>query len=421
MPPFVGYPIGARVAVVAALLAACEEGAPIPAVKHVFPAAAYSDRDLRVTITGGGFVPSYRIDSASGTRIAVDRGFSGTVGHPGATFSLRDLAWRGPTELSATIPAGLPPGAYAIKLVDPRGRTANLPAAFTALGPDAAPPDIVFDGPDGSALAAPGLTINVAVRARDGAPGRLASLSWEVIGPGGLVRDHNDCAIDDPATEVTCRFETRMPDDLRRDDVVEIQATAVDDAATPNRARASIYLRLRDRPDITRVSPEFGGAAGGTDVVIFGSGFLPGSRAFFGPTPLVPDGGFVLDEHTITGRAPPGVPGPVRIRVQTPLGAAVTDGDFAYHAPPHLDGVEPTFSPEAGGQAMRLWGTGFTSNTRVYVGDQLATAVPLQDLRVSDDQEIRGTSPPGMGRTSIWAYDADFGWSRLSDAFAWVP
>src|SRR5262249_43540463 len=157
------------------LLVACGESGPAPQVTAVTPRRGYTDRELRLQIDGAGFLPAYRIDPASGQRIGEADAFSGRVhadgdeGHGGVL--LRDFGWRGPTQLSATMDPGLPAGPYSVSITDPRGRTAVLPAAFTALGPDQSRPRIAFHSPAPDALVAPGMKLPVRLGAEDDAPG----------------------------------------------------------------------------------------------------------------------------------------------------------------------------------------------------------------------------------------------------------
>jgi hypothetical protein len=64
-------------------------------------------------------------------------------------------------------------------------------------------------------------------------------------------------------------------------------------------------------------------------------------------------------------------------------------------------------------------GRNFTPTTRVLLGSNLATAVPLGDPKFIDPAEIRGVLPPGQGQASVFVIDAEAGIGQLPAAFAW--
>ena len=100
-------------------------------------------------------------------------------------------------------------------------------------------------------------------------------------------------------------------------------AVAIDASSTGNRGQASLDFTVRARPTVQAISPSTGGTAGGTDVVITGSGFLPGSQAILEGVPLFPDGGIVIDEQTLSAHVPAHKEGSAAITVRTPLGDAI--------------------------------------------------------------------------------------------------
>jgi hypothetical protein len=62
--------------VLAASLVGCAGNEPKPRIDAVEPAQAYTDGDVRLTLTGAGFLPSFRLDPVSGERVATMEGFS---------------------------------------------------------------------------------------------------------------------------------------------------------------------------------------------------------------------------------------------------------------------------------------------------------------------------------------------------------
>ena len=124
---------------------------------------------------------------------------------------------------------------------------------------------------------------------------------------------------------------------------------------------------------MTGLSPSSGPAAGGSQVVISGSGF--GSA-----TPVVRFGGVaatVLASDpggiSVTVRTPSGTPGPTAVTVTSagPNGAgtspAVASSTFTYRAP-QIASVVPNKGPVGGGAAVTISGAGFGGASIVSFG-----------------------------------------------------
>jgi len=86
-----------------------------PTVGAIIPASAPNDRDTPVVITGTGFA------NDGGTPPAVALGAT----------SLAAVTFVNDTTLSATVPAGITPGLYALTVTNPDTGSASLPGAFT--------------------------------------------------------------------------------------------------------------------------------------------------------------------------------------------------------------------------------------------------------------------------------------------------
>jgi hypothetical protein len=405
------------VALSLAVAAGCGGSSPAPSLLSVEPGQGFADRSLRLLLRGDGFVPSYRIDPASGQRVASAAGFSGRVGEaPGAPLS--DFTWRGPTELSATLEAGLPPGAHAVTIQDPRGERAILPEGFVALGSDTAAPVVSIERPPVQALVAAGTRLAVRLVADDG-PGSVRRLRWQAQ-LGAQLLAEGDCPVQANAARVACEFDLVVPDGAVEGATLELRAVAVDEAPDPNSGEAIRSFLLGARPTVLAVMPAFGGIAGGTDVVVRGSGFLPGSRVLFGRLPLVPNGGLRVDSSTITGRTPAQPRGAVLVTVETPVGEAAVMASFDYRPAPSLDSVQPATVPAVGNVLLRVRGVDFTPETRIFVGVTLASATPLGMQERTGQTEIRGVAPPGAGRATVWAVDPTLGWDALPNALTWI-
>jgi photosystem II stability/assembly factor-like uncharacterized protein len=80
-------------------------------VTPIVPASAPNDIDTQVTITGTDFVALPAVSLGS--------------------TALTSVTWVDSTKLTATVPWGMDPGAYTLKVVNPDGGTATLAGAFT--------------------------------------------------------------------------------------------------------------------------------------------------------------------------------------------------------------------------------------------------------------------------------------------------
>jgi hypothetical protein len=255
--------------------------------------------------------------------------------------------------------------------------------------------------------------------------GSLSNAAWQVDAGGRLV-GAGSCPVPAAASHVSCDFEVMLPRELRAGEAVELQAVASDGAHPPNTLSLRRDFILGDPPSLVQVVPARGGTGGGTDVVVWGARLVPGSKVFFGPFPLSPDGGLHFDERAITGRAPPNAAGPVDIRVVTPIGEARLVRGFQYLSPPAVSGIEPIAGSRAGGFALRVTGTNFTSRTRIHLGRTLRNALPLgPPMMVPEEGEIMNLVPaaPGvdLGPVSVFAVDPDAGvGAPLLDGFTWT-
>jgi hypothetical protein len=399
-------------------LAGCAAGAPVPTLERLTPATAYTDRPLRVTIHGEGFIPSYRLDPVHDARRGDARGFSGRMVGPMMglpAVALRDFDWLDTGQLTAWMDPGLTEGTYALELRDPRGQSVTLASAFRALGPDRSPPLVDFPSPPRGTPVAPGTMVKVTVLASDPSPGALSELSWDTGDPDAP----HPCALLPSPAEVRCDFEVPIPSAMASGEHFAIGATALDQAPDPNRTRRVLTFVLNARPTLDAVEPASGGSAGGTDVVVTGSGFLAGARVLVDGQPLLPEGGMLVDDQTISGRMPPHPPGPASVTLVSPVGEGKPPLTFFYGEPPAINVVVPSEGLPAGGTAVKVFGERFGERTQVLFGETLAEAQPLMAPQLVSDREIDGTAPAGRGRTSVWVFDTAFGWDRLPGGFGW--
>ncbi len=144
-------------------------------------------------------------------------------------------------------------------------------------------------------------------------------------------------------------------------------------------------------PVLTAIAPTSGSTAGGTSIVLTGTGFTGATAVRFGTT-AVP---FILDSATqITATAPAGT-GTVTVTVTTPGGTS-NGRTYTYNVAPTLSSVAPTSGTSAGGTSVVLTGTGFTGATAVRFGATAATS-----FTVDSSTQITAVAPAGTDATSV--------------------
>jgi len=133
-------------------------------------------------------------------------------------------------------------------------------------------------------------------------------------------------------------------------------------------------------PTVSAVTPDAGPIAGGSAVVLTGTGFTGATAVTFGAT--LADDLVVVSPTQITATSPAGT-GTINVRVTTNGGTSATGtgNQFTYVAAPQIDTISPASGPTAGGTAVTLTGTNLTNATLTVDGapitptDNAATAI----------------------------------------------
>jgi hypothetical protein len=176
------------------------------------------------------------------------------------------------------------------------------------------------------------------------------------------------------------------------------------------------YASSGNPPAVTGVSPNGGSPAGGTSVVITGTGFTAASAVNFGAaaaTHVV----YNPSTQTITATSPAGF-GTVDVTVTTAAGTSATSSaDQFTYAPPVVTAVSPTNGPASGGTSVTITGTGFTGTSAVDFGPSNPASYVI-----NSDTTITATSPIGSGTVDVTVTTPD-GTSTTGggDQFSYVP
>jgi hypothetical protein len=175
-------------------------------------------------------------------------------------------------------------------------------------------------------------------------------------------------------------------------------------AAQGTPARSGIASSIKSAtattgPVVYAINPNHGPIQGGTNVAIFGSGFVGATEVKFGgaTTSCGGAGFFVVSDTQIIVSAPPGSAGTVDVVVIGVGGSSATGAadKFTYQSASLavVNGVSPNVGSTAGGTLVTLNGTGFTNATKVSFGSQSVFASVIFDTL------LEVSSPPGSAGT----------------------
>ena len=146
-------------------------------------------------------------------------------------------------------------------------------------------------------------------------------------------------------------------------------------------------------PAITSVQPNRGPVAGGTIVVISGSGLSTTANVLFGGT-VATSWGHISDSQ-LNVTIPAHAAGSVTVEVVTQNGNA-TGGPFTFAPPPTITALTPDAGPAGQATPVVITGTGFTGTTTVQFGNALA-----HPFTVNSDTQITATTPASQAPGSV--------------------
>lgn len=172
-------------------------------------------------------------------------------------------------------------------------------------------------------------------------------------------------------------------------------------------------------PTITGAVPGSGPVAGGTAVLLSGTGFQPGATVTVGG---VPAGNVLVGSAaglTFTTPAAPAGPGAYAITVTNPDWGTAAFNSFTYLAPstPTITSVAPSSGPVTGGVTTVLTGTGFDPNATLAMCGQVVVPSSVSATSIvfatpacaaSGPTAITVTNPDGGSATAnaLYTYNA---------------
>lgn len=189
-------------------------------------------------------------------------------------------------------------------------------------------------------------------------------------------------AVDDDAVTDTSDGSATAPADATATSDAEGDSTGADTAPEPPEPFA-----------LGAVEPATADVRGGIDVLVTGSGFLPGMEIVFGESPAL--NVFVASSTTAVATLPPHPAGRLDVSAFHPDidegEPLILPGAFTYTTALSVFAVEPNEGDIRGGDPITLRGSGFDPQTRFFVGGRLV----ITQTRV-DDATLTGVTPPGI-------------------------
>jgi hypothetical protein len=365
--------------IIVSMLAGCgASGNTTSNLEQIFPASAYSDAPVPVSLLGGPFHPPVRVDTYSGSADVATAPFQIVLDPLRPVTGRRSVAginpmWKDEMEIDATLPAGLLAGNYTVSLRDAAGNTLSSSLIYTSLGPDLDRPHILFLQPQAGTTFAPGDLANVVVRVDDGA-GHVRSVVWSRSAPSlspSATGQPEVCVLD--AVGV-CRFQIRTDPGPDVVDLIDIRVDAED--AVHNQATADRHVQVASIPVIKTVDPMEGSTDGGTTITVSGDGLVKDLSQITVDGMSI--GGFVdAQGGSITATTGSHLPGGAMIAVRNGAGVSGAQA-FTFIPPPILKLIDPPSAVPSGTTVtVSVSGNNFRDKTEFFwVQNGVSHAIP---------------------------------------------
>jgi hypothetical protein len=196
---------------------------------------------------------------------------------------------------------------------------------------------------------------------------------------------------------------------------VDVTVTNPGGTSVTSAADVFTYLAL---PAVTSVFPPAGALAGGTQVVISGSGFTPSTTVEFGSA--AGTGVDFVSSGLLLATSPVGTEGPVDVTVTTTVGTSLTSGadQFTYEGDPTVASVSPAVGPVNGNVSVTITGTDFMTANQVDFGSQTAAS-----FSITSPTTITAVAPssvlPGIVDVTV-VNDSATSATSVADEFTYV-
>ncbi|MBN1417467.1 MAG: IPT/TIG domain-containing protein, partial [Planctomycetes bacterium] len=168
-------------------------------------------------------------------------------------------------------------------------------------------------------------------------------------------------------------------------------------------------------PQVASISPASGPTAGGTPVVILGSGFRSGATVAFGG--VAGEDVVVVSATRITCATPPHAGGMVDVVVRNMDGQSATlASGYQYIPAPSIASVTPSEGPITGATRTTILGSGFQPDAEVTFGGYAATEILIVS---AGEITCRTPAVPAAGAVAVQVRNADGQRGTLASGFTY--
>ena len=322
---------------------------------------------------------------AGGTFITIDGtgflvGASVTVG--GGTCSGATIS---PTQITCYTPGGSA-GVKSIIVSNPDSQSATLSSSYTYQNA----PTVTSVTPSGGALGG-GTAVTIT---------GTGFLSGATVGFGGSACTGLNVA---SSTSITCVTTSHTTG------AVSVQVINTDNQFDGLAAAFS----YNPAPTIATVSPSSGATGGGTNIAIYGTGFISGVTVMIN--------GSVCTSPVVTGSTQivcttdPHSAGIYSLLVTNPDGQSATGGTYEYSVAPSITSISPLGGPLAGGTSVTVNGSGFVNGALVKIGSTSCASTSF----VSATQLTCVTDSSAGGTFAVTVVNPDLQQGTLSSAYSY--
>jgi uncharacterized protein YegL len=276
------------------------------------------------------------------------------------------------TRLTVIIPQSEVEGTVDVKVINPDGKEAVLPASYTYIAPPPVPAPFLesitpTEGP---------ITGKTTV-----------TLNGDNFVKGAVIL-FNDVEV--PSTFVSAKQLKVITPEWPQAETVQIKVKNPDEQLS-NESAAFAYIEPEPEPvEIRSLTPDNGLTVGGNTVYLNGTNFKRGIQVFFGDQEATVKLFTSATRISVTTPAA-SAPGPVDVKVINPdKGTFVLPGAYTYTlTKPTITSLSPASGPNTGGTSLYISGTNFAPTMRVTIG---GIEVPIDTFQ--SDTRVKVITPP---------------------------
>lgn len=190
-----------------------------------------------------------------------------------------------------------------------------------------------------------------------------------------------------------------------------VTVTLVSESGEPAVYGGAFYFVDGVNPGVTSVFPSTASAAGGAEVTVLGSGFVPGATVHFGNTPATST--VVVSGTEVRAQAPALAVGLYDVFVVNPgafglVGTAVNAFAAVAESDPAISSADPAEVPSSGGAMVTLSGNDFAPGMqlRLFATPKTSTGGLVAAATFVNQQSLTFVAPPNVKGNKSFVGDA---------------